>query len=309
MFIIAAVTLPETQTQFCSIDSLEASESLLGTAPRANVWFMLEYSGRWGNQALKESSVSEQVKEHLNAQLKLIPEARLLLVKRPLAERDGITFAAAVATGNEPALYRFRIEIYEELLSFDLVAIVAGEARYASALTSEPMFVVCTNGLRDQCCALHGMAVYAALAHEHPGLVWESTHHGGHRFAANMLHLPHGLSYGRLRADSAAEVTLSALDGNIAFDYLRGRSTLGEAAQAAEGFLRRELALPGLNGLVFIGTEDLPDGQSAVSFNSDERAYTAVVARYETGAQVHASCGDEKTNPVVEYRLVEIKTA
>ncbi len=309
MFIIAAVTLPETQTQFCSIDSLEVAESLLGTAPRADVWFLLECSGRWGNQALKESSIPDSVKEHLNAQLKQIPEARLLLIKRPLAERDGITFAAAVAAGNEPALYRFRIESYEDLLGFDLAAIAAGDARYASALSAEPMFVICTNGLRDQCCALHGMAVYAALAHEYPGMVWESTHHGGHRFAANMLHLPHGLTYGRLRADSAAEGAQAALDGNIAFDYLRGRSTLGEAAQAAEGFLRRELALPGLNGLAHTASEELPGGQWAVSFNSDERAYTAVVARHETGAQVHASCGDEKTNPVAEYSLVEIKTA
>jgi hypothetical protein len=303
------VTLPDTQTQFCSIASLEASESLLGTAPRADVWFMLEYSGRWGNQALKESSLSEQVKDHLNAQLKLIPEPRLLLVKRPVAERDDITFAAAVATGAEPTLYRFRIESYEELLDFDLAAIAAGDLRYVSALSTEPMFVVCTNGLRDQCCALHGMAVYASLAHEHPGLVWESTHHGGHRFAANMLHLPHGLSYGRLRADSAAEVTQTALDGNVAFDYLRGRSTLGEAAQSAEAFLRRELARPGLNGLAFIGIEDLSDSKWAVSFQGDGHAYTAIVARHETGAQVHASCGDEKTNPVAEYSLVEIKTA
>jgi hypothetical protein len=302
------VTLPEAKTVFCSIGSLESSESLLGTAPRANVWFLLEYSGRWGNQALKESSLSEQVKEHLNAQLMQIPESRLLLVKRPGAERDGITFAAAVATGAEPALYRFRIESYDELLGFDLAAIAASDPRYASALTSEPMFVVCTNGLRDQCCALHGMAAYAALAHEHPGLIWESTHHGGHRFAANMLHLPHGLSYGRLRADSAAEVAQTALDGNIAFDYLRGRSTLSEVAQAAEGFLRRELGLPGLSQLAFADSEELPDGQWAVSFNGDNRAYTSVVSRHETGAQIHVSCGDDKTSPVVEYTLVEIKT-
>jgi hypothetical protein len=303
------VTLPETQTQFCSIDSLEVAESLLGTAPRADVWFLLEYSGRWGNQALKESSIPEHVKEHLNAELKKIPEARLLLVKRPVAERSGITFASAVAAGNEPALYRFTIESYEDLLGFDLAAIAGGDARYASALSSEPMFVICTNGLRDQCCALHGMAVYAALSHEHPGMVWESTHHGGHRFAANMLHLPHGLSYGRLRADSAAEVAQTALDGNIAFDYLRGRSTLGEAAQAAEAFLRRELALPGLNGIALAGSQELPDGQSSISFNGDDGSYTVIVGKHETGAHVHVSCGDEKTNPVAEYSLIEIKTA
>jgi hypothetical protein len=303
------VTLSEPQTQFCSIDSLEAAESLLGTAPRADVWFMLEYSGRWGNQALKESSIPDAVKEHLNAELKKIPESRLLLVKRPVAERSGITFAAAAAAGNEPVLYRFTIESYEDLLGFDLAAIAAGDARYASALSSEPMFLICTNGLRDQCCALHGMAVYAALSHEHAGMVWESTHHGGHRFAANMLHLPYGLSYGRLRADSAAEVVQAALDGNIAFDYLRGRSTLGEAAQSAEAFLRRELALPGLNGLAFIGSQEVPESEWAVSFTSDGGDYTAVVARQETGAQVHASCGDEKTNPVAEFSLVEIKTA
>lgn len=306
LFIIPAVTDPQPNAQFCSLESLEAQEALLGTAPRADVWFLLEYRGRWGNKALPESTIPDAVKAHLNAQASAIPEARLLLIKQPGKSGPGLSFFAAVGTGGPPALYRFELGSYEDLLAFDLSEIAARHERFAGALTIQPLFAVCTNGLRDQCCALHGLAASRALAHEYPGLIWESTHHGGHRFAANILHLPHGLSYGRARSDSAIEIVQSALDRKLSLDYLRGRSTFDEPAQAAEGWLRREYGLHGLNGLAHLASQQLGEAEWSVRFRGEED-YTVIVGRRPTGVHVHVSCGDEKTSPVVAYHLVDIK--
>jgi hypothetical protein len=46
------------------------------------------------------------------------------------------------------------------------------------------------------CCARLGVPLAQALAARHPGPVWETTPVGGHRFAANLVLLPHGLYYG-----------------------------------------------------------------------------------------------------------------
>ena len=57
----------------------------------------------------------------------------------------------------------------------------------------EPVFLVCAHGRRNACCARFGAPLAAALAARHPRQIWETTHVGGHRFAANLVLLPHGL--------------------------------------------------------------------------------------------------------------------
>ncbi len=66
--------------------------------------------------------------------------------------------------------------------------------------------LVCTNGKRDQCCALRGRPVAAAIAAATDWDTWECSHLGGHRFAATMMLLPTGDMFGWLDPESALEV-------------------------------------------------------------------------------------------------------
>ena len=52
------------------------------------------------------------------------------------------------------------------------------------------MWLVCTNGKRDACCARDGLPVARALAALRPDEAWECSHLGGHRFAANVALAP-----------------------------------------------------------------------------------------------------------------------
>ena len=70
----------------------------------------------------------------------------------------------------------------------------------------DPFFLVCTHGRHDTCCAVEGRPVAAALESARPGAVWECSHVGGDRFAANVVAMPHGIYYGQVemtRADGA----------------------------------------------------------------------------------------------------------
>lgn len=294
-----------TSPEFCSQESLEALESPMATAPRADVWFLLEYSGAWGSKALKESDIPEAVKAHLDAALEAIPNARLLLIKQGRQSGESIAFFAALSAAAQPALYRFQLVGYEALLEMDLPALAAGDSAIDAALTEEPVFVNCTNGKRDQCCALYGVATYQALAAEYPELVWQSSHHGGHRFAANFIHLPYGLSYGRLRPDNAVQVLQAGLEKRIAMEHFRGPTAYDKPAQAAEILLRRDNGNAEIGAFALRSIDELETDRWQATFAEGELQHLVTFERHNTGRQVHLSCGDEKTGPVLEYKLLE----
>lgn len=161
-------------------------------------------------------------------------------------------------------------------------------------------YLVCTNGARDPCCAIRGPAVAQALERELPGQVYECSHLGGHRFAANVLVLPDELCFGRLDARTAAALAAELEAGRLPLDHLRGRTTLEPEQQAAEILVRRELGLTQLDDLRLVDgtTFELPDGRRA----------TARLGAHELGPQ-RVSCRDEKVEAATRWELEELVLA
>lgn len=280
---------------------------MLGTAPRADVWFGLEVPTPWGNKAFDESNIAPEIKANLNTQLKAIPEARLVLIRQSGNLRDGISFFAALSTANPPALYHFHLNDYSELLNLDLGLIATQDPLHDHALTDEPVFFICTNGRRDQCCAIHGPLAFRAAREKFGDAVWESTHHGGHRFAANLLALPAGLSYGRLRPDNAVGVVEDVLNDNVNHAHFRGRSTYAEPLQAAEGLLLEELG-KGSSALRMVSGVQIDERNWRARFAQNGSAHDVVVNAEQLG-QTHQSCGEEKMGPILKYTLSRVKPA
>jgi hypothetical protein len=166
--------------------------------------------------------------------------------------------------------------------------------------SSERRYLVCTNGARDPCCAIRGPAVAQALERVRPGQVYECSHLGGHRFAANVLVLPEGLCFGRVDPPSAPALADELDARRLPLAHLRGRTAFEPEQQAAEILVRRELALAGLADLSLVEgtTFTLPDG----------RRVTAVV-RGEQLEPHRVSCRDEKVEAAVRWKLEELVLA
>ena len=131
---------------------------------------------------------------------------------------------------------------YEELREIDLVR--DGEP------VDQPLFLVCTHGKHDRCCARYGRPVFDALAEQlDDEWVWQTTHVGGDRFAGNVVCLPHGLYYGRVEREDALTLVDEQLAGRVFLDRYRGRSCWPFAAQAAERSIRDETGLVGVDEL------------------------------------------------------------
>lgn len=104
-----------------------------------------------------------------------------------------------------------------------------------------PTLAVCTHGRRDPCCARWGQPLLTAARALTESGAWnviETSHLGGHRFAATLLELRPGAParmYGRLDAAEAG-ILLEHLDaGEVWLARYRGRTDLDPEGQLVEG--------------------------------------------------------------------------
>lgn len=234
--------MTEPRAPFCADLSRENDEPLAATASRIDNWFLVEYRGLWARDALTGSGLSDQVKQHLLDQVRSVPHGRLLFVRRP--DRRGrpelVAFTAA-SKPDEIAVTRTEFADYEDLRGLDLLA---------GAAVEHPLFLVCTHGKHDPCCARLGRSLYEALRDElAPDWVWQVSHIGGDRFAGNLVCLPEGLYYGRVDRETAGPVLDEHLARRILIPSYRGRSIYTFAVQAAERVLRERTGLVGIDDL------------------------------------------------------------
>jgi hypothetical protein len=270
---------------YCSDLSRDNSEPLFATASRIDRWLLVEYRGLWGRDLLPGSGLSDQVKRRLRDLVAAVPRTRLLFIRRPDRRRSP-EFYAFVANSTEvgASLHGRALDAHEDLLDLELEA----EPARAHAL-----FLVCTHGKRDPCCALRGRPVYEALADEvEPQSLWQCTHVGGDRFAGNLLVLPEGLYFGRVERPDADRVLASYLEGRIELDLYRGRCCFPFAVQAAEQEIRSALGLDRIDAVRFAGVEAIGERVWRVRFRVEENGEVHEVEIAESrGDLTYLTCG------------------
>ncbi|HWM96277.1 MAG TPA: sucrase ferredoxin, partial [Streptosporangiaceae bacterium] len=173
---------------------------------------------------------------------------RVQLIRRPGRRRVGDVRSVFLGwtAGDSPWLGYAEVSASApELAERDLKELAAGIVPSFEAVWHDPLYLVCTHGKRNVCCARLGGPLAQALANRHPGPVWETTHVGGHRFAANLVILPHGLYYGPVGVGPAGAAIDAYLRGSVLPDRYRGRAGQPRAVQEAEhARLVRAGALP-----------------------------------------------------------------
>lgn len=227
----------------CAAASLERGEWHIGTASTVRTFVAVEHAGPWGEAALVDSRLPDEVKRFLRGVES--SRTKAVLVRRPdVAARRAATGArvmvAHAGAADGPWLETTQLDRVEDVLDLDLSGLDEGRSPGLERVTT-PAYLVCTHGRHDACCAERGRPFATALAEVAPEETWEVSHMGGDRFAANALVLPHGLYYGRLTPDGAAAFAEHHAQGRLDLEHLRGRSSFGFAVQAAEIHLRQSL--------------------------------------------------------------------
>jgi hypothetical protein len=233
----------------------------------SRAWLLIEHPGPWGDDvdtmALPPPLADAVARARRHG-------VRPQLIRTPRRRRSTPplqVYAGFSGPGGDVWLEGRELEDPGELAGLDLAAVGAGLPPGFGVPVAGPVFLVCTHGRHNACCARVG-APLARFLHERFGEVWETTHVGGDRYAANLVCLPHGLYYGDLDAPRALAAAEEYRRGRVVLEGFRGRGGQPESAQAAEHFVRARTGV--------LGVEDV----TVESMAGDVAVVRAGTARY-----------------------------
>lgn len=290
----------------CSVAAADREEPMFATASRVSGWLFVEVRGAWGKDAVHESALGDHIPAHWKRELKRIGLRALTIRSHARREVEGVhlyTCSAPRPGADRPQLW------HREVSSLAHVADATEALRLNVNPGAEwdldplPLFLVCTNGRHDQCCANLGRPLVRALRESRwADRVWEASHIGGDRFAANIVALPQSLYFGRVDP-AAASALLDSLDqGRIDLEHFRGRTSLSIAEQAVEHFVRLEFEINEIDG-VAVGQSN-PDGSYQVKIG--DRSVTVRIRQQMTAVETPLTCKGPRGQQVPTFALRSI---
>jgi hypothetical protein len=288
-------TLPQVpvraKKELCADVSGAASEGLAATASRVDRWVLVEYRGLWDRDVLGGSLLSAPLKAHLRDQLARLGHARLLFVKRPerRSHKRRMLYVGSCRPGEE-RFYALEFDRHDDLVDYDFAAALL-DGGTPGVPVEHPLFVVCTHGKRDRCCAKYGRPLYDQMKTKvDPEWVWQSTHVGGDRFAGNLVVLPEGLYFGRVGELDIGPILDDYFDGRINLERYRGRSAYTFAVQAAEQAVREKTGATGIGDVELVGVKREGEGW-VVSLRAGKRTFEAEAWAELGDEPVYLTCG------------------
>ena len=295
-----------TEHASCAQASLDVGEPLFATAiANTDLWLLLEHDGQWAPNVLDSPGLPARTRAWLEAFLADHPTARPQLIRREVPSAGRKRFFFVHGGDPAPTAWAFDFDDPAELEALDIHALVTEPLASPEHRHDRPLFLVCTHGKRDACCARLGPAIYRALDAEWDDEVWQTSHIGGHRFAATMVCLPWGHCFGRLDPATASRIA-QGYDGRRITDllYYRGRTSWSRPVQAAEYYLRQELGVYGIDALHYSRGEMVDTDRWRVSFfaRSSGETHELTVTRRLGPDLAPGSCGG-RLEPVVRFAL------
>lgn len=287
----------------------------MATASRVRSWLAIEQSGSWGREALTESALDTELGAALLARCRRAG-VRPILIRRPRPEPPPSPRRCYLAHSGQRRSWLEWMELDDpaSLLDLDLSPLASDRPPGMGEPCAGPLFLVCTNGRHDRCCADFGRPLVRALVAAGVADVWECSHIGGDRFAANVVCLPEGVYYGRVGPEEGPAILTDHTAGLVSLEHYRGRSCYPALVQAAELYLRQSEGIREAAGLALIALDPLSDDRADVSFattaavspDAESRGWRVRVSRRRSSAAIALTCQSENLARPWEYRLHEL---
>ena len=192
-------------------------------------------------------------------------------------------------------------------------------ARYKEDLPHVRDMLVCTHGSRDVCCGKFGYPIYEELRRGYAtgsarGLrVWRTSHLGGHRFAPNLMDLPEGRYWGRLKSEVLENLVLRDETVSALQRFYRGwaglRSKFEQIAER-EAFVREGWEWTGYLKAGEVLEEDEDHAEVRIEYqSSDGDVSGAYEATVEAAGSVMtlSNSGTEPLQEARQYRVSRLE--
>jgi hypothetical protein len=293
------------EKQYCAQVSQETGEPFFGTAPRVDTWLLLEYTGTWGVNAIEESTLPATVKNWIANAHSRYPFFRTQFIRQHIRPNKAITCFIAITREDRQAIYHFQFESYTDLLALDLPALITGNSFYNTYLFERPLFLVCTHGKHDLCCAKFGIPIYSELLKQAGALAWQTSHLGGDKFAANLLCLPTSLYYGHVTVSEVKTIIDMYTDNQVYLAKYRGQTCYNAAVQAADYFLRKKRAQPTIGAFKLVSFQCEATETCTVQFEDLEEGnvHRLLISHETKEVYRRLSCHGKGKNTIHSYRL------
>jgi hypothetical protein len=288
----------------CSVQALARGDSPVATASAATRWLLVEQPGPWGRDALAQSRFDQDVAPEL-ARRSRAEGVRLLLIRRP-GDRLGDSGRRWAYADGRPG----REGLWWSVRGRDADLLDVPWDGSVGEPATGPVYLVCTHGGHDACCALRGRPLARAMPVADPTGVWECSHLGGDRFAANVVVLPHGFYYGQVPGNGA-DLVAAHEHGRVALPWLRGRAGVALPAQAAQHAARAELGLLGVDDLQVRGVRPLAGSGDLerweVTLDGPAVPVVVTVESRPSSTAGHLTCRAQHPAHSREWRALEVR--
>lgn len=254
----------------------------------------MEHPAAWSAKAFPDDRLPRSIQKALRQKVRSYPHGRPLLIRQQHPHQSPPELQGFLVHSREqnPQVFRLRGSSYEELLACE------------PEPWTKPLYLVCTHGAHDKCCAKFGFATYCATRELAAENVWECSHVGGDRFAGNVICLPHGIYYGNVFAEDTRAIVEAYEKNQVVLKHYRGRSCYPKAAQIGEYFVRTESGILGLEDLQFLGNEDL-----VVRFAGNGQIHEVEFRPREEPLCEFLTCKALEQQPVSQYELISYRTS
>lgn len=196
------------------------------------------------------------------------------------------------------------------LLDLDLALLANDPPPALGQIQEGPLFLVCTNGRHDRCCAERGRPLARALVAGGVPDVWECSHIGGDRFAATLVCLPDGAYFGRVAPSEGPTLAADYARGLLTLDRYRGRSAYPPLVQAAEQFARQASGIREIDGMAASVIDWTSVDAVEVTFTASRppwgRAWRVQVGRRRSSTPVTLTCHSDQPSLPWEYHLQDL---
>lgn len=286
----------------CSAEAVARAEPLYATASLVSAWLLVEQSGAWGPDALTDSKFPSEIAVELQRRS---ANVRILLIRHRKAKREPVVFKTHSGSADQPpSMVSVPLTDPAALLEIEFDALAGGDVG-PGATVDDPVYLVCTHGRHDICCADNGRPLYRAVSSIRPDRAWEVSHIGGDRFAGNLLVLPRGDYFGRVGSDDAERLVTEYEADRLDLAHHRGRSTQPRLVQAAEHFLRESEGLRGFDDLAL--SKYRRDGDRAeVVFTDRAGPIRVQVAARSVQEPRRLTCRADAIGDPVVYELIAV---
>ncbi|MFK7804247.1 MAG: sucrase ferredoxin [Anaerolineae bacterium] len=293
------------QSEFCTTTTIQNKTSLIGTASaNTSIWFLLEVPRPWAAKALVENNLPDAVNSTLNSWVTSTPKSRAVFIKKNNRPVASPTLYIAITEDNDQRIYQYNLRSdYSDLPAIPLDSLLENSTESAN-LFQEKLYLVCTNGKRDNCCTKFGLPIIKAFEDEKEPNVWRCTHLGGHKFSAVVGVYPSGLYYQLFNPADVPAFKQTIEQNEVPLKGLRGRTAYPGAAQAAEYFLRQHTGDLEINSYSLVSAEDQGNSWQVV-FQNGIKKYSLNVSLSLSEPTISGCNGKLKPSP--RYELLSIK--